>query len=89
MAAALVPMSSKVGLTMKFEMFSVASRTPEISQENLDKVKAIVNENIPQYNLDSSKGLYWTKQNDWCKYQWQFDQSTNSDEATKFLLWKP
>jgi len=72
---------------MKFETFSVASRTPEISEESLEKVKAIVKENIPQYDLDHSKGLYWTKQNNWCTYQWQFDNSTAPvDTVNKFLL---
>jgi lipocalin len=63
---------------MKYESFSVTSRTPEISAENLDKVKAIVKETIPQYDLDTAKGLYWTKQENWCNYEWHYETNTTA-----------
>merc|ERR1711907_646510 len=38
----------------KNEMFSVAARTPHMSEENWAKVKAIVHEKMPSYDIDRS-----------------------------------
>ena len=71
---------------MKFETFSVASSTPNLATNALAQVSKIVQENIPQYDLKKSSGLYWTKQNDWCKYEWHFDKKSKkaSVDATVY-----
>lgn len=74
------------GGKMKFETFSVAAREPVISEENLEKVKAIVKENIPQYDLDTASGLYWTRQKNWCQYDWKFDNQTMPAVEDKTFL---
>ena len=73
---------------MKFESFSVAARTPTISKQTLAKVSQIVHENIPQYDLNKSSGLYWTKQQKGCEYEWHFDKKDNKQtpkDAPAFL----
>ena len=79
--------SEHFGGWFKYQSLSVSSRTSQISDENLDKVKQIIKEKIPEYDLDTSSGLYWTKQNNWCSYDWKFDSdSKQDDDDTKFLL---
>lgn len=79
--------SNHWGGRVKFEMFSVSSRTPEMSDETLDQVKQIVQDKIPQYNLDRARGLYWTQQQGWCDYDWKWSQGqTTQDSDNKFLL---
>ena len=77
-----------LGGRVKFEMFSVASRTPEMSDEVMAQVSQIIEEKIPHYNLDKARGLYWTKQNGWCEYSWKWaaESETPSDSTGKFLL---
>merc|ERR1719230_2049701 len=54
----------------KNEMFSVASREPTMSEENWTKVKAIIDEKIPQYSLDKSYITSYPKQEGKCQYDW-------------------
>lgn len=44
----------------KVENFAVSLRDPKPSPEILKKVKQVVKERIPQYDLDAAKDLHWT-----------------------------
>ena len=75
------------GGMVRYEMFSLNTRTPEPSDDVMAQAKQIINSKIPQYNLDKSGGLYWTKQQGWCQYDWKFDDQwvKESEEPEGFL----
>ena len=58
---------------VKYEMFSVATREENASKETMDKVKAVIDEKIPHYKLDSNWLLVSGLQGEFCDYEWNFE----------------
>ena len=58
---------------------AISSREMEMSDENQMEVRKVINEKIPEYNLE--KGMYWTKQGeDRCQYYWMSDNQGKTPE---------
>ena len=49
---------------------SISARKTEMSMETQMKIRDVINEKLPHYDLD--KGMYWTAQDDQCLYDWRF-----------------
>lgn len=45
----------------KYETFALVTRDPKPSDEVMQKARDIIKERIPQYDLDESTDLHWTK----------------------------
>ena len=69
---------------LHFDNMSINSRTTEMTEETQQKVRDIVEERLPHYNLDH--GMHWTKQGDQagCEYDWKFQKETT--ESTDLSL---
>ena len=59
----------------KYEMFALVTRESSPSKAVLAKANQIIKERIPEYDLDTSTDLYWTKQNGWCQYDWKYHKN--------------
>ena len=62
-----------LGGAMKMEMFSVTTKDVNPSDETMARVKMVVREKLPQYDLDQAWGLVKPLQGDGCKYEWQYE----------------
>jgi len=62
--------------TMNFQMVIIGSRTPRMPEgEKLDEVKNVIKAQLPSYDLDTYTGYSPALHEDWCEYDWKYEET--------------